>query len=771
MEAPAPLSSLCLPERFAEISGTARAKIEALQKTAATGNDAWKAARAELDRTSGSMAILSQTITGLRSTMEDARSALYRAFAASMVDQEKASAEGATKAFEAMTPVAEHLGYVLADLSVTDAPTDWVGFLDTPLKAVIARVLQAKEVMTTLISVTAAVTAGFVAFATATAAAAFVGFVSKGSGMITVIARGVIETAKWPVEIYKLITAQIAQATSTGAVTSATRAQIIATVLAKEAVKGYTATLTAARAVMVAFATSPLAWIATAVAAFYLWYQSAERVIAAQMQLIQQHNELVKSMAREREGIASVDDKINVLTKRYEELRKAREAWANAKTPEERRNAKMTMDAAWSEVQRTERIDERKLKPSDDRKKSEDELKKLHMDAWEDQATALEKLATAQKKLTGAIDERAAATRRLLNAEDEARASDDGDINKKIITARSSATAADERVNSLDEQINAVRGGEDTEAEERLMRERNAAIAERDRFAAEADDLTKRKRAGVGVIENARKDEATKKVAEAKAMDEVTAANKGVLAFNDKRSEFDAEAKIANLKSEGFARVREEYNVQQALTTLRIQQAKLGTDANKVAELELQQLQRKVAFQRQEREEKKADEGRNRETREALAERKEAQQTRAIDRAEARGQITSQQADEMRARVLEGQLKRVQDDAARLLREAKDAESKGDAAGADKAAKESIEKTKSADTIQSQIQDLRDPMPTRRGAVADNMRRVGGGGGAYYAGGGKNPLETKMDRQIKLNEDILASLKRLEEKKGGLTVQ
>jgi hypothetical protein len=100
------------------VSGSVRREIEQLTTAGASARSTWALVEKELRRNEGGMKSLSQTATGLTSTLADARDAMARGFGNNFLEREKDGIKAAIVVTEAFTPVIAELGEHLRKLSV-----------------------------------------------------------------------------------------------------------------------------------------------------------------------------------------------------------------------------------------------------------------------------------------------------------------------------------------------------------------------------------------------------------------------------------------------------------------------------------------------------------------------------------------------------------------------------------------------------------------------------------------------------------------------------
>lgn len=103
------------------VTGQARREIEELTASGADFATVWRRVERELARSQGGMEMLSQTMGGLQSTLQDVRDAFAAAFAGPFLEAEKDAIRSSIKLTEALTPVVGWLGQILA---VARAPFD-----------------------------------------------------------------------------------------------------------------------------------------------------------------------------------------------------------------------------------------------------------------------------------------------------------------------------------------------------------------------------------------------------------------------------------------------------------------------------------------------------------------------------------------------------------------------------------------------------------------------------------------------------------------------
>lgn len=97
------------------ISGDVRGKLEELQKSGASGKDAWAVAETALGRFTGSMKLQSGTWNGLLSTLSDTISAVMVKFGEPIMDALKPYLDGAIARIESLQAAAARAGQVIAD--------------------------------------------------------------------------------------------------------------------------------------------------------------------------------------------------------------------------------------------------------------------------------------------------------------------------------------------------------------------------------------------------------------------------------------------------------------------------------------------------------------------------------------------------------------------------------------------------------------------------------------------------------------------------------
>lgn len=154
------------------------------------------------------------------------------------------------------------------------------------------------------------------------------------------------------------------------------------------ALVGFAATALGAAAVLGTLAVgviAPIALIGAAIAAVgagvVAFAVHNEQAAQKQRELAGASNQVLESLRRQREEIKSVTDKALALVDAYGRLKLAKEALANAKTPNDRAEARSLKAGIEREIEQTEGIDDNKLKASDARKKQQDALEKLQKDS------------------------------------------------------------------------------------------------------------------------------------------------------------------------------------------------------------------------------------------------------------------------------------------------------------------------------------------------------------------------------------------------------
>lgn len=708
--------------KMGAISGDTRGMLDRLLHTGKSGPEVWGAFRAELEKSSGAMKSQEQTLTSLQKNLQDAKDRLYTSFAEGSVPFEKDKLTAKTIILQKLQPAAQEAGDVYggAKNAISDLIKKLLELVG--VKAVTDAALEDSSTVKTLTD----------------------GYILLRLAMATF---GVVA-----------IPALVGAAVAAGGLTLA-------------------ATATAAA----------IAGIAAAVAAagggLFIYKLHMDKANEARLAFLKGSDDIIVGLHKERIAMTTLADKAVFLANAYERLKNAREALANAKTGKEKEDARARVAAIEAEIKLGTRVKDSSLKPT----------------AAGDKTAA--DLATAKDKADDLARGEDAKHERATNAAEDARqkqmesrgkvadlekrfapdgAEGDPAIDAEIAKAQEIIKASRRKVTDatkLQERAGAL--GHDYNFKANMEAEKNLQSGQQKRV----NDLEVQKAGRQQRLNVARDELAARDVVVQNAENDQTETGRAKDTRDREQrigtAEADAEAKLAALQSEGIQRAREEYDIRRQLLEIKIREATVEGDAVKLAKLTAD-----YSKGQQEQFQKEADAARAlakdvRAFDEAKAERRDAADTRQLDRDAKAGTITDQQHREGAAAILERKKGRSIANAVQKDKEAEEARRGGDEDGAVRLATEAEDSRAQADALGAQQEDLLHPEQQRERAVADSMRRVGGGGNAFFGpppgadlgGAGKDPKETKLDRQIKLLEKIEERLRDGNEKRGGSTFQ
>ena len=657
------------------ISGETRTMLDRLLASGKSGPEVWAALRTSLEGSTGAMKEQEQTLSALQKGLQDAKDRLYTSFAEGSVPFEKDKLKGEAALYEKLQPAAQEAGDVYG--GVKSSLAELVKkFLDViGVKAAQDKALGDTSTIKTLTDAYILLRVAMFAFGVLAIPFLLVGAIAAGTLTVAVVAA------------------------------SAAFAALAAVALA-------------------------------AGGAIYIHRLHAAQAAQALLDYVEASSKLVNALEQERRAIVTTADKAKYLADAYAALKKAKEDYANAKTPEEKHNAEVRVQAIQAEIKAGEKIDERTLKPGEARAKVEGEIKEYSDGKLSDE----EKAERARLTAIGASRDAEAKRRRLRDLEKQDTPEGRATITDDTYKAGLSQLVEQARTESEAADLNEAKKHDESDAAAKKLTDNASAKKQADKDAA--DKAQKEK-------EQADKAEREKTVGTAEA---------------------DAEAKIAAISSEGIQRARDEYEINRQLLEVKLQQAEADGDAVKLAKLKADYYRDAQAQAKKEEENTKGTTKSLQSLNDQIASRQDAADKRQLEHDAKSGKITDQQRRDGEAAILERQQKRLESDAAAKEQEARDALAKGDKDKAIRLTTEAQQLHAQADTKQSERDDLLNPEVGQRNAVADSMRRVGGGGGAYY-GGSKNPLESKIDRQVKATEDAVAVLRRIEERRTGSAFQ
>jgi hypothetical protein len=741
------------------LSGETRNKLEALQKAGKSGAEVWGVLKAELDRTKGSMETLSQTMTGLRSTLQDTKDALYRSFGKSFAEHEKETITAATEVLEKMAPVAEHVGEVLNDLSVGDTPGEWFPIFDVEIKKMAASALSATGFIKGLFD--AAVLAGgalgsMVVAATLQSLWAFYG-ACKANIVATqaFIAAQKTQQIVWEfnfVSIVKNTRALAGNAIAQGRSAASAYLQAGAMVFLRTVTESVTASV---RALTVALFANPWTLLVGAIAAtaasMYFYLKSVTDAAARQGELAQASTDLINGLSKQRQEIATTADRAKFLAGAYEQLKKAQDELRNA--PEADRTALQNRIAAiQAEIRGVEKLSETRLKAGDERARLEKELKDLQEQAASKDMTASDRLTKALEEQNKALQEQAELRMNLRRAEGAGSASEDtirkfqiGEQQKAYRKAQQDEDAAKAALPKAQADADWLGGDE--------MEELKRAAEDATRRKAEAlkaiQAIQDRKAAIPGQIEAARTAIAASDKNVFTKDQAVTDARKEMVEENEKRharlDELAVEAKLLQLKSTGAQRLMDEFNLQRALLEQQYQRAQMSGDEVKAVEVQnrywgsILKIQQGVAQSRKDL--------------------TDAKQNRR-DQIEQR--IVDQMTPEQKTAYLGAKQREAYGAASTLTTQAaaaRKAGREGDALDLEKRAEEARAK---GDGYGFQYADLLKRATLR--PVTDNLTKIGGGG--FASREGKDPALVAQENATKATKDLTKQIDQLNRQLG-----
>ena len=658
------------------ISGETRTMLDRLLASGKSGPEVWAALRTSLEGSTGAMQEQQKTLSALQKGLQDAKDKLYTSFAEGSVPFEKDKLTAQTALYNKLQPAAQEAGAVYGGLksSLSELVKKFLDVIG--VKAAQDKALGDTSTVKTLTDAYILLRAAMFAF-------------------------GVLA-------IPFLVGAAIAAGTLTLAVV------------------GTAAVFTALAAAAVA-----------AGAAIYIHRLHVAQAVQALLDYAEASSKLVNALEQERHALVTAADKAKYLADAYAALKQAKEDYANAKTPEERHNAEVRVQAIQAEIKTGENIDERTLKPGEARAKVEGEIQ-----AYNDgKLTDEEKAERARLAAIGASRDAEAKRRRLRDLEKQDTPEGRAAITDDTYKAGLSQLVEQARTDSEGADLNEAKKHDESDAAAKKITDAANAKKQSDKDAA--DKAQKEK-------EQAEKAEREKTVGTAEA---------------------DAEAKIAAISSEGIQRTRDEYEINRQLLEVKLRMAEADGDAVKLAKLRADYYRDQQAQAKKEEENTRGTTRSMQALTDQIESRQDAADKRQLEQDAKAGKITDQQRRDGEAAILERQRKRLEADAAVKEQEARDALAKGDKDKAIRLTTEAQQLHAQADAKQGERDSLLNPESEQRNAVADSLRRVGGGGNAYYGGSGKNPLEAKIERQTKAVEDSAATLKRIEERRTGSAFQ
>lgn len=586
------------------ISGQVRAKIEAMQKSGMAGNEVWAVARAEFAGLEGSMQTLSQTVTGLRSNLNDARDALYRAMGESFVEQEKEAIRGAAEVTEAFIPIARRMMETLAATGATKTPGQWVPVFDQHLKKLMVTVLSAKDVVIGLWNALVVLAAGFAAATVMGSVTSMISFVAWTRRAIAesraLVAAKVAENQQW---VWSIRNIRLNTAALTENIQAAGRsramaiAQAAAMTVARTAVGYLTASL---RTLALAFV-NPVTLALMAATAVWQWSESLktanERVNALRAGFLDLSSETEKQLQQ----ITTLADKAAFLTAQYEALKKAKAALVTAETPEEAAQHQAIIGLIELRIEQAEALNNAELGAGADRAKLLEDLTKMEREYAESKMTAAEKLQAKEKELDAAMAVRAVRGFKVAEAAKAASAAAIAEIDAQIMAQRELAKAARTRGDA---------GGEA-------------------RALARVDELQQSK-GGLTAQEEAARTAAQEQKNKTRALEIEVEKQRAIVREEERKklikdAELETEAKLAALRSTGAQRTIDEIGLQQELLVKKIKIAEAEKDAAEAAEL-------RNRYAENERKLLEADQDRNRRTDEERQSREEAREERRLER-------------------------------------------------------------------------------------------------------------------------------------------
>ena len=583
------------------VSGDTRTKIEELQKAGKAGNEVWQVMVKEFDRAKGSMDILSGSISGLRSTMEDAKKALYREMGKSFAEQEKEAIKGATEVTEKFTPIAAEMMKTLSGAGLAQVPGQWVPFYDKELKQFLVTVLSARETVLGLWKALVVLGAGFVV---ATLAGAVTSMISAVMWMKKIATEAkAVATAKtgenqqwqWSVRYIKANTVALSENLQAAGRSRAAAVALGASMTVGRTIAGYFAN--SLRAVGAAFL-NPITLILMAATAVWQWVNSLEEANKKAAELNQTYNETAVATAKQIAQIKTLAEKAAFLASQYEELKKVRDRLSSTEDAKEVQHLKEMEQLIQVRIRQSEALKNSELKAGQDRQKLIDDLKAAEKEYADSKLKDAEKLLAKEKEISDMQAKKAELAKAAEDAEKKASAESIAEIDKQIAAQQRLRGAAKakldeiaERAGGSDNTAAAVAGfgvmvprgaPGDTEAKgqaEAALAEAESKIAalqqsKEGRTATEETTKTalQEKQNALRALEiEAEKLRETVKLAEQKA--------------RTRAAELYTEAQILALQSTGSQRVADEIALRQKLLALKIREADAEGKTLEAAEL------------------------------------------------------------------------------------------------------------------------------------------------------------------------------------------
>jgi len=725
------------------VSGATRSKIEEMQKAGKAGNEVWQVMVKEFERASGSMEILSQSLTGLRSTLEDAKSELYREMGKSFAEQEKEAIRGATEVTEKFIPVAAEMMKTLSGVGLAQTPGQWVPFFDQELKKFLSTALSAKEVVLGLWRALVILGTGFAVATILGAVAATISFVTWLKAAITesraFAAAKAAENAQWQWSIQNIRANTAALQENLQA---AGRSRVAAMAQAAAMTAGRTAAgylAAGLRSVAAAFV-NPITLILMAATALWQWIRSIEEANKKADEFNEIYNDAAKATAKQIKDIQTLAEKAAFLAAQYEELRKVREKLSQTDDKKEVQHLRDMESLLEIRIRQAESLSNTELKAGQDRQQLLEDLKKLEKEYAEGRMKDAEKLAAKEKEISDLQVKRAELAKAAADAEKAANAESVKEIEKLIAAQRKIISESEGRlVPRNGGRGEAARVMRSRPEEERIQNNARSRISD---LQGQMEGRTATEEASKTALQS-QDNELRKIEMEAQALrDTVKAADEKA---RIRAAELYTEAKLQSLQSTGAQKVADEITLRQRLLALKIHEADAAGRVNDAAEL-------KNEFAANENRLIQANKSRHDQLAEERRSRMVAQEERMI----------SQLPKQEQAAALKKKENDLNAEAAKLEKQAASARMAGRDAESDELQLKAEKKRSQADQYGFKAEDVSKQAASQ--PVVSSMARVGGAAGessAAVVDVAKRHLKTSEDIKIELAK-VAATLETLQ---------